>query len=671
MKINKLMLALLAGAMFASCSDDRSNEPTGPDYSEVGSSGFLSVAIGMPTETVARGLNDDFADGEENEYTVSNAAILFFEGNLPNPKFARVYPISTSFNEDGEEGDGLNAGMSDYNQITAQIAATFPVDFAKESNAPLYALAVLNYSNVMSIKVVEDAQGNKTNTLEIYNQNGVLEPFAFNTEFPEFMKKVTNRSLMNDGTNFFMTNTPFSRVPGGTVQPSFNDRDNSFQVLSQVLRQNIYETAEEARQNPAAEIFVERALAKVQVQLGNGKTLANVSNQLGVGVQSITWMIDNTEPNTYIVRNLEQVGANYLPNAIPTWADWKSQKSTNYRFIGNVPLKDLSRFRVYYCANPNDNGVGYAFNEDYSDMVNVKNGAPEAYRAISTANAVNPQYCYENTFDVEHMDYYNTTRAIIKVQFASIGEGVNDQPRPFYTVGLDQTTRYIFDAAASILTRSILENAAARTAWETFFQGKGDDINKTATTADMVYSSNLESRGTAKNAWMDVTLNILEGRLRVTALKLLDGTSQSINASDEVIAEIIETVNAEHEIKAYLQSEGYFAVRIKHFGDTYTPWTTPLGPDGKPITTNTTVDSYAANRTNIVEQDQKNFLGRYGVVRNNWYVINIDAINSYGEPTAADLPLNTTPDDKSELEEAIACRINILSWAKRVQSEEL
>ncbi|MDE6435975.1 MAG: Mfa1 fimbrilin C-terminal domain-containing protein, partial [Muribaculaceae bacterium] len=186
-----------------------------------------------------------------------------------------------------------------------------------------------------------------------------------------------------------------------------------------------------------------------------------------------------------------------------------------------------------------------------------------------------------------------------------------------------------------------------------------------------VYSSNLESRGTAKNAWMDVTLNILEGRLRVTALKLLDGTSQSINASDEVIAEIIETVNAEHEIKAYLQSEGYFAVRIKHFGDSYTPWTTPLGADGKPITTNTTVDSYAANGTNIVEQDQKNFLGRYGVVRNNWYVINIDAINSYGEPTAADLPLNTTPDDKSELEEAIACRINILSWAKRVQSEEL
>ena len=52
-------------------------------------------------------------------------------------------------------------------------------------------------------------------------------------------------------------------------------------------------------------------------------------------------------------------------------------------------------------------------------------------------------------------------------------------------------------------------------------------------------------------------------------------------------------------------------------------------------------------------------------------MINIDAINSYGEPSAADLPLNTTPDDKSELEEAIACRINILSWAKRVQSEEL
>ena len=670
MKINKLMLVLLAGAMFASCSDDRSNEPTAPDYSEDGSSGYISVAIGMPTETVARGANDVFDDGEENEYTVSNAAILFFEGSLPNPKFARVYPISTSFNGEGDEDDGLNVGMSNYNQITAQIASTFPVDFAKESNAPLYALAVLNYSNVMSIKVVEDAEGKKTNTLEIYNENGDLEPFAFDTEFPEFMKKVTNRSLMNNGSDFFMTNTPFSRVPGGTIQPSFNDRDNSFQVLSQVLRQNIYETAEEARQNPAAEIFVERALAKVQVQLGLGKTLANVSNQLGVGVQSITWMIDNTEPNTYIVRNLEQVGANYAPNAIPTWADWKSQKSTNYRFIGNVPLKDLSRFRVYYCANPNDNGVGYAFNENYSDMVNVKNGATEAYRAISTATAVNPQYCYENTFDVEHMDYYNTTRAIIKVKFAGIGEGDNVN-RPFYTVGLDQTTRYIFDAAASILTRSILENAAARTAWETYFQGVPGNVNTNATTADMVYTSDLKNGGTATNAWMKVELSNAGGRLRVTALDLLDGTSKSINASKDVIAAIIETVNSEHEIKAYTNSDGYFAVRIKHFGDTYTPWTTPLGADGKPITTNSTVDSYAANGQNIVEQDQKNFLGRYGVVRNNWYVINIDAINSFGEPTAGDIPLNKTPDDKSELEESIACRINILSWAKRVQTEEL
>ena len=50
---------------------------------------------------------------------------------------------------------------------------------------------------------------------------------------------------------------------------------------------------------------------------------------------------------------------------------------------------------------------------------------------------------------------------------------------------------------------------------------------------------------------------------------------------------------------------------------------------------------------------------------------NLTKINNFGEPTVKDIHFDGTPDDKFEKEEAISCRINILSWAKRQQNEEL
>ena len=682
MKFQKLMLGLLAGAMFASCSDDLGNSTKGPGNETIGSTGFISVAIGLPTESATRGENDNFDDGSSNEWTVSNAAILFFEGELPNPKFVKAYRVVT-----GDADDDYDSNKElDYNQLTASIAATFPVDFAKESNAPLYALAVVNYSNVLS--VTQDEKGNTT--VSIFDENKKPVVFAKDRTFPEFMQQTTKRKLMGDGnTNFFMTNAPFSRVPGGTVKPVFNEVDNSFQVLAEVQRDKIFETAQQAKDNPAAEIFVERAVAKVQVKYADNVTNNDVANKLGVRVEDITWMIDNTEPSSFIVRNLQTVGDSYLPNATPFWADYISEKSSNYRFLGSVPLKDLSRFRTYYCVNPDGkNGNGYNYNDYFdengeskapSPMLNVQNGnnvnsyGPITTYAENTNDEItNAQYCYENTFDVEHMDYFNTTRAIIKVKFQGIGSGDNKN-RPFYTVGLDQSTRYIYDDAASILTRAILENPNTRDAWESYFatkypEGIPADVNHVATTADMVYNSDAETGGTAKNAWMEVAFSNEIGKLCVTDIKLFDGAGNQVDVDANDITTITDAVNEEHIIKCYKNSEGYFAVRIKHFGDTYTKWDEPQ-KDDKPINTDNTDDSY--NWKADKDAAANNFLGRHGVVRNNWYVIEIQNITSFGAPTAADLPLDTTPDDKTVIEDAIACRINILSWAKRVQEEEL
>ena len=60
-------------------------------------------------------------------------------------------------------------------------------------------------------------------------------------------------------------------------------------------------------------------------------------------------------------------------------------------------------------------------------------------------------------------------------------------------------------------------------------------------------------------------------------------------------------------------------------------------------------------------------LGRYGVVRNNWYTVTINSIKEPGEPTIPD-----DPEEPVDTETAyINCSIEISAWAKRNHSIDL
>lgn len=100
----------------------------------------------------------------------------------------------------------------------------------------------------------------------------------------------------------------------------------------------------------------------------------------------------------------------------------------------------------------------------------------------------------------------------------------------------------------------------------------------------------------------------------------------------------------------------YYAVRIKHFGDTDTPW----NKEGQNVT--------AGNNSKIYPGANDGwFLGRYGVVRNNWYDISVNKIQTLGDAT---IPAFTTdPDDV--LENYISVSINVLSWSKHTQDADL
>ena len=90
----------------------------------------------------------------------------------------------------------------------------------------------------------------------------------------------------------------------------------------------------------------------------------------------------------------------------------------------------------------------------------------------------------------------------------------------------------------------------------------------------------------------------------------------------------------------------YYSTFIKHFGDDLTPYT-----------------------SGTTYEDAKH-LGRYGVVRNNWYELSVNSVKGIGYPNIP-VPDPDEGQNPDEEESWIRCSINVLSWAKRSQGVDL
>lgn len=99
-------------------------------------------------------------------------------------------------------------------------------------------------------------------------------------------------------------------------------------------------------------------------------------------------------------------------------------------------------------------------------------------------------------------------------------------------------------------------------------------------------------------------------------------------------------------ISTYANGESYYIARIKHFGDDLTPWKSG--------------DTYGTN--NLA------YLGRYGMLRNNWYELDVQSVSGPGYPDIPEVKPNT-PDDEDD--KYIKVSVKILDWAKRSQSVDL
>lgn len=573
MKKVKLFSFALAALMLGACSSEDVIDNGGQGTVLPGEKGYISLAINLPTTPSTRA-NDNFDDGLPVEYAVKNATLLIFEGtDEALAKFAGGYDL----------------GTITPNTVGGNITSTFRVtkEIKKPVNGDLYALVVVNRGDVLT---TED-QG------ATWKLNGTdLSTSTTLAAFSAVAQEIAAERLYDttdEGDGFFMTNAPLYSVPGGVTQPT----GGKLSTLTLINAENVYSTAAEAEDNPAASVYVERAVAKVTVTGDDG----NLGNNAGISYTLSGWTFDVTNKKTYLVRNM---------NGSDTW--WAYNVNGDYRFVGSAAVGP-NLYRTYWGVDPN-------YSSYVAEDFNIFAGqTPSALNEIGGNG-----YCLENTFDVDNQNQNQTTRVIVA---ATLNAGST-----FYIVNNNKGAIYNEEQAKNEIKAEYLGNQAVIAA----LTANLDGADKKITGDDLTV--------TFDKAAGDLTVTMIEISADKAGDFKGDEIPDALKPGTEANNAILAAVNAGKKVSCYANGVAYYPVMIRHFDDNQTPWSNV---------------EYGGN--------ENNFLGRYGVLRNNWYEINVTGIRDIGY---ADVPeVYGTPDDP--MESYISVEINVLSWAKRSQSVDL
>lgn len=407
---------------------------------------------------------------------------------------------------------------------------------------------------------------------------------------------------------FYMANAP---LKGSAASPA---------TLVPIDKGKIYASEAKAKEDAsecAATVYVERGVAKMTVaKPGTTGTItvkdkANPTVTTQSEVTFSNWALDITNQKTFAVHNIDGLSSDF--NDI-----WSTARFTG---LNN---------RVYWGKDPNYNLAEL----NTADKANDKK-RKEEFNFIDATSKIdkdfgetNPVYCLENTFNLANMYQGQTTRVIFKAKYAPMndaGVSLAETDGTFYTIG-NMTT---------ILKKADLEKA----------------VNAAATSVlsgCTVDYTNLETEG---------------GSHVITTADIKDDTGKALVAdkdySGKTGTQIVKEINdklgltdgagraeAMVGINTYLEGETYYIARVKHFGDVLTKWNSG--------------ESYGTKN--------KEYLGRYGMLRNNWYELTV--CNVYGPGYPGVPPVDPTlPDDENE--KYLSVSVKILSWAKRSQSVDL
>lgn len=442
--------------------------------------------------------------------------------------------------------------------------------------------------------------------------NKVTLPSGSTTTYGAWNAATNATNLLDNTKGFYMANAP-----------EFKAADQEPTTLVPI--KGIYRTKEEAHSKPGATVHVERGLAKVTVGKGTGDDYftgakASGSKYSKDNVKITNWALDVTNKKSFPVHVTSGLkdGLTSTDQTVPAYANiWKDAAAT----IGTAPA--TSRFVSHPSATGAFKRVYWGIDPNYSMGLSTVAKCKEQF-TIAKADGTDAKwtesskalYCLENTFDIKNMLQGQTTRVLLKATYTP--------------------------------------NALASATDKTFFMiGNSSDIWTKDNLIKQITSKANEALNTTNTLTVELKGDLLKAGthfLTTENVSIKDGETEKVNTPG-LVATLNDKLGLDETnsvgIKTYKNGESYYIARIKHFGDDLTPW-----KEGD--------KTYDSNNLN--------WLGRYGVLRNNWYDLTINKISGPGYPDVPEVKPDTSDDEDTKY---INVSVKILDWAKRSQIVDL
>lgn len=412
----------------------------------------------------------------------------------------------------------------------------------------------------------------------------------------------------------------WSKNPANATAANYLKYDNGFFMANApkyvadapetlVEIKNIYASKQQAENSAATTVYVERGLAKVSLATGSeSKSVTIDGGNYDKDKVNITgWTLDVTNTKTYPVHVTDGLWAD-------TWKTTATTAATNGATMDRFHDTKLTEFpRVYWGLDPN-------YSTDFATVDACEGEFTMAKKSDfkTGEEAKKAQYCLENTFDIAHMMQGQTTRVLFSAKYkpANFTDG-----ETFYKFGNSPKLWHAADVVAQIKAKAqeVLGEADASKVTVTL-AATGNDMTKSG--VHLVAAANISHGETALK---DEQVDQINAKL---GLKKATETDAAVGLS------------------TFEGGVSYYIARVKHF-NALTPW----NPGDK---------TYDGNNAN--------WLGRYGVLRNNWYELSVSSVSGPGYP---DVPKVNPTDPDDENEQYINVEVKILSWAKRSQGVDL
>lgn len=412
------------------------------------------------------------------------------------------------------------------------------------------------------------------------------------------------KNLLDNTKGFYMANAP-----------EFTEADKEPTTLVHI--KGIYRTKEEAQSKPGTTVHVERGLAKVTVgsnstsnYFAKGGASATGTKYSNDKVEITDWALDVTNKSSFPVHVTS--GLNDKTTGYPDiWKNGAAAAGTaaTSRFVSHA---DAFK-RVYWGIDPNYS-MGLTELDKCKEQFTIADAAGKGVTWKNGSGSDKPLYCLENTFDIKNMTQGQTTRVLLKATY----------------------------------TPKALETETDKTF---FMIGNSSDFWTETTLKEQITNKAKEVLSTTTGVTVTLKEDLLKGGTHVLDANTVEIKEGTEDKTSVVAEQINKKLGLDKDkgigIKTYKNGESYYIARIKHFGDDLTPW-----KEGN--------DTYGENNLN--------WLGRYGVLRNNWYDLTIEKISGPGYPDVPEVKPETPDDEDTKY---INVSVKILDWAKRSQKVEL